>query len=322
MAAKRVLKGFSRLAMLGTVVLTVSACGGGDGGGILPGGGDCVSTSGASGGYSMGLCATTVAPGTVVLESLCKPVDAVVTIAPTVYSLNLSAYPGADLGTHTFNHPGNESLLNTLGALQGVRLEKYYVNGAYAAIGDFADAQDRVTSASVWGVDGGLSYTNFGLWERFVSASEGYAGGWYVARSLADANPALPNSGNATYTGVAVGGLAPVQGNPPVYGLSASLSLTANFSTNARSVNGTMSNFVLSTSLGTNAASIANVSLNGTIAGSGFSGTMSGGGSGAFEGAFFGPPTGAILAPAEIGGRFQFVTPDARQVVGAFGGRQ
>jgi len=325
MSPKRLIPGFRWSGTLGAVALMLSACGGGGGGGIVPGGvvGDCTSISGTPGGYSMGLCATATANG-LVLESALQPVDAVVSVAPggTSYTLDLRSYPDADLGVHTFDHPADESLLNTLGDVQGVRFEKVYAAGTYAAVGDFSDARDRNTGASMWGAAGGLSYTNFGFWERFVSASEGYAGGWYGARSPADANPSLPTSGSATYTGVAVGGLAPVKGNPPVYGLSADLSLTAYFATG--SVTGSMSNFALSTSLGANPANIADVSLTGSIAGSGFTGAIAtaGGEAGNFEGAFFGPQPAGKTGPAEVGGRFQFVTPDARQVVGAFGGRQ
>lgn len=177
----------------------------------------------------------------------------------------------------------------------------------------------------MWGTDGGLSYTSFGLWERFVSASEGYYGGWYMPRTPTDAIVSLPNSGSATYTGIAVGAMAPVQGYPPSYGVSASLSLTASFSNNT--VSGSMSDFQLSNVAlpgGLPVAwNIADVTLTGLIAAGGFTGTMGGGAdNGTFEGKFFGPATGLSGAPAEIGGRFQFVTPDARQVVGAFGGRQ
>ena len=323
MSGERLSSGFRWCGTLGAVALMMSACGGGGGGGIVPGGvvGDCTSISGTPGGYAMGLCATATSTG-VVLESALQPVAALMSVAPggASYTLDLRSYPDADLGVHTFDHPADETLLNTLGAVQGIRFEKVYAAGNYAAIGDFSSASDRDTGTSVWGAAGGLSYTNFGFWERFISASEGYAGGWYGARSPADANPTLPTSGSATYTGVAVGGLAPVQGNPPVYGLSADLSLTAYFATG--SVTGSMSNFALSTALGTGNANIAAVSLTGSIAGSGFTGTIAGGGAGAFEGAFFGPQPADKTGPAEVGGRFQFVTPDARQVVGAFGGRQ
>ncbi len=280
----------------------------------------------------MGTCRTLTAAGTV-LESQLQPITAGVTITSDAsrYNLNLGA-----LGSEFFDNPADESLdgtgakLNTLGAVLGVYLQKNYASpvGAYAAIGDFADARDRVTNASMWPAAGvGLSYTNFGLWERFVSASEGYYGGWYLPRSAADANPALPGSGTANYSGVVVGALVPVQGNLPLYGLSASLSLTANFTSS--SVSGTMNNFALSNQItGLSIPNIAAVSLTGTIAPGGFTGSMGGGAaSGTFEGKFFGPPTGFSGGPAEIGGRFQFVTreqdqQDARQVVGAFGGRQ
>jgi hypothetical protein len=270
----------------------------------------------------MGTCSTSTSAGTV-LETQLQPINAVVTIAPgaTSYILNL----GTTLGSHSFSNPADATNVNTLGETQGVYLQKDYGSGSYAAIGDFADARYRSTNGSVWAA-GGLSYTNFGLWERFVSASEGYYGGWYVPRTLADANVSLPIAGSATYTGIAVGALAPIQGSPPSYGVSASLSLTANFSND--NVTGLMSNFQLS-----NAAlpgglpvawNIAAVTLGGTIARPGaFTGTMAGGAAGGtFEGAFFGAQPAGKTGPAEIGGRFQFVTPDARQVVGAFGGRQ
>ncbi len=330
MSRGRLISGFRWSGALGAAALLLSACGGGNGGGILPVDpgtgviGTCASLSGAGVGYSMGTCSTLTAAGTV-LESQLQPINAVVTIAPgaTSYNLNL----GATLGSHSFSNPADATNINTLGAVQGVYLQKDYGAGSYAAIGDFADARYRTNNASVWPVGVGLSYTNFGLWERFVSASEGYYGGWYVPRTLADANVSLPISGSATYTGIAVGALAPIQGSPPSYGVSASLSLTANFSND--SVTGLMSNFQLS-----NAAlpgglpvawNIAAVTLGGTIARPGaFSGTTMGGGaaSGTFEGAFFGAQPAGKTGPAEIGGHFQFVTPDARQVVGAFGGRQ
>ncbi len=298
------INGFRWLGAFGAMALALSGCGGGNGGGILPPAVDCASTSGASGGYTMGTCS-----GGAVLESQLKPITAGVTIAGSSYTLDLSA---AALGTHTFSTVTDQTDINKLGQVQGLYLQKDYVAGAYAAIGDFASAA-------------GLSHTNFGLWERFVNPSEGYYGGWYVPHAAGDANPVLPGSGSATYTGVVVGALAPVAGNPPVYGLSATLSLTANFSNTSPTVSGTMSDFWLSNQYlpAPQPGNIAPVTMNGTIAAGGFSGTMGGAAaSGAFEGKFFGPATGASGGPAEIGGRFQFVTPDARQVVGAFGGHQ
>ncbi len=328
MSRGRGIAGFRWPGALGAAALLLSGCGGGSGGGILPGDpvtgviGTCASLSGAGVGYSMGTCTT----GTV-LESQLQPINAVVTIAPDASWYNLDL--GAILGSHLFSNPADASISNTLGQITGVHLQK--ADGS-ASIGDFADARYQATGASVWPVGGGLSYTNFGFWERFVSPSEGsYLGGWYVPRTLADANVSLPISGEAKYTGIAVGAMAPIQGYPPSYGLSASLSLTANFSNN--NVTGLMSNFQLSNAALFGDVPLAwsidsvplTVSLTGQIdAGtSTFTGDMAGGAKeGTFEGAFFGAQPGGKTGPAEIGGRFQFVTPDARQVVGAFGGRQ
>ncbi len=301
--------------------LTLSACGGGGGisGTVPPTGPVCNSTTGVAAGYSMGTCSSATA-----LISLGRPIDAAVTIAPGPnYSVTLPLPGGDPVPTHNLDAT-NISTLNTLGDVRGLYLQKDYGAGAYIAIGDFASAVDRTSGNSKF-AGGALSYTNFGLWERFVSANEGYYGGWFLPRNSAAANPVLPITGSATYTGVLVGALAPVNGNPPLYGLSGAISLTTNFATSA--VNGTMSGFMLSNQLltGPVAAPINPVNLSGSISGSGFSGTMpAGGGSGAasgtFQGAFFGPS--AAGGPPEVAGRFQFVTPDAQQIVGAFGARQ
>lgn len=310
----------SRLGVFGAgafAALVLSACGGG---GVISGPPvlNCTSTTGSADGFSMGTCSSATA-----VKSLRQAINAAVTIAPgqSSYTVGLGA-----LGTHTMNNPadlsrdGSNNLLNTLGAVRGLYLQRDFGGGAYAAIGDFSNARDHQTDASKWGA-GALSYTNFGLWERFVSASEGYYGGWFVPRSAGDANPTIPTTGSATYDGVVVGALAPLSGNPPLYGLSGAISLTANFTANT--VSGTMSGFALSNQiLGVGSANIANVTMNGSIAPAGFSGTMSGGGSGAFEGAFFGAQPAGRTGPAEVAGRFHFLTPDARQVVGAFGARQ
>lgn len=328
------MRAFGTIAMGVFVASALGACGGGaligPGGGPGPGPvGTCASIAGAASGFALGTCSTVTAAWGTVLESSRKPIDAIVTIAPgaTSYAVGLGALGAETLGNPTdLSLDGSGNLLNTLGAVRGLYLQKDYAAGAYAAIGDFSDARDRTTGVSSWSSGQPLSYTNFGLWERFVSASEGYYGGWYVPRTVGDANPALPVAGSATYSAVVVGALAPAQGNPPLYGLSASLSLTANFATNA--VTGTMSGFWLSNQLlGVGAANIADVSLSGLILRSGgsgsFSGTMAGGASsGAFQGAFFGAEPAGRTGPAEVGGRFYFLTPDSRQVVGAFGGRQ
>ncbi len=325
MLPRPMVTGFRTLGALSVAALVLSACGGGGGGGILPGGGvigNCDSLSGAGTGYSLGTCSTLTTAG-VVLESQLQAINAAVTVAPDAswYNLNL----GVVLGSQMFFNPADGTNINTLGEVRGLYLQKDYGGGTYAAIGDFADARDHASGASMWGAAGGLSYTNFGLWERFVSASEGYYGGWYIPRTATDAIVSLPALGSATYTGIAVGALAPIQGYPPSYGVSASLSLTANFGSN--NLTGLMSNFQLSNEALPGGLpvpwNITNVTMTGAIAAGAFTGTMAGGAKeGTFEGAFFGPATGASGGPAEIGGRFQFVTPDARQVVGAFGGRQ
>ncbi|MBW6494382.1 MAG: transferrin-binding protein-like solute binding protein [Burkholderiaceae bacterium] len=336
MSRERLISGFRRLGAFGAVALALAlalaGCGGGNAGGVLPGGGvigDCPSLSGGGTGYSLGICRTPTANGTV-LESQLQPTTPAVTIAPDASQYKLDF--GAPLGSQMFITASDQTNINTLGEVKGVYLQKDdpVVVGAYAAIGDFADARERATNASLWGAAGGLSYTSFGLWERFVSASEGYYGGWYMPRTPADAIVSMPNSGSATYTGIAVGALAPVQGFPPSYGVSASLSLTASFSDN--NVAGSMSNFQLSNVALPEGLPIPwkiagvplTVSLTGQIAAgtSTFTGSMDGDGKGTFEGAFFGAQPAGKTGPAEIGGRFQFVTPDARQVVGAFGGRQ
>ncbi len=154
-----------------------------------------------------------------------------------------------------------------------------------------------------------LTYSDAGVWERYLGEAALYFGGWYATRGTSHAVP----SANKTYgSGVAFGyRFTPGKG----YGMSADVLSNATWNGSAITVQ--ISNFAYSTAGETNPnpGALPVLSLtSGTVTGTKVTGTVSGTGvTGIWEGEFAGP------AGQEFAGKFQVVQASTgHRVTGSF----
>jgi len=207
---RRLLAGFG--AALAATVL--AGCGGGSSMGtapFTPGPVPCASAASASAdGYAIGMCASTK---TAVFLETTSSVAITGTVDGHILSLvfpsALGAYDGSTGFTAASRVPG-AFLRDVLGALQGSAYEeplRQDLVAPYTALTDFHAAccyHDNPPWAPPQ-----LAYVEYGSWEKVPTASEGFIGVWYGARSamVVDHSPIGPV--NRVYRGYVAGTVAP-----------------------------------------------------------------------------------------------------------------
>jgi hypothetical protein len=318
--------------------LVLAACGGGSSGGGVqqPPPVVCTATDGGGSGFALGVCVETV-------RSAFQPVEA--TVVPTdvpSYALTLTGQAPATL-TETWLTSDNKLTTGTrdvIGGLRGVAYEadsdsdKTTLTPPYAALIDFrtvtnAAAQDALVLQ--------LEFASFGVWERFATTSDadGYFGGWYAARPVADAVNERPTTPRQ-YSGVAVGVLSPSEPGG-AYSSSFGFSATVTVSANGNGIQfGTISDMKISygpqEALVVEPVEIKVMEFSGTANPAGEPSnaalvTSTGNGAdatGLLEARFFGNTSGSPASLGkEIAGRFRFQTTDGSKFigVGSFGVR-
>jgi hypothetical protein len=336
MTAKRSFtSSFVRLAPLG-LAAALAACGGGGGGGS--GGSSsptpvtltCPILSGATSGFTIGGCISGQTYG-----SVSRNEQSTLTFSGTQTTLAVNGALNA-VAPVLFDSsaiPTQLATSNTLGGLVSTRFLERQLSGSpitTSAVGEFSNSA-ITTSVGVTPpttVPFNVSRVRFGTWE-YGTTTEAYFGTWYQGNNSLLVAANMPTTGTKTYTGVAVGYLWPVLttvSTSPLYGVSATFSMTVNYATRAYTVtiNGlrgsqaspAITNFDLSGSLGSYSASgtypTATTSFTGSL-----TGTNVNPGTANFEAQFFGATTSTA---DEIAGRIRLdtATTDGRRLVMSF----
>jgi hypothetical protein len=331
MTAKRSFSSsFVRLAPL-SLAAVLAACGGGGGGGS--GGSSsptpvtltCPILSGATSGFTIGGCISGQTYG-----SVSRNEQATLTFSgtQTTLAVNGALNAVAPILFDSSAIPSQLATSNTLGGLVSTRFLERQLSASpitTSAVGEFSNSAITTTGGLV---AFNVTRSRFGTWE-YGTTTEAYFGAWYQGSNSLLQAANMPTTGSRTYTGVAVGYLWPVLttvSTSPLYGVSATFSMTVNYATRAYTVtiNGlrgsqaspAITNFDLSGSLGSYTASgtypTATTSFTGSL-----TGTNVNPGTANFEAQFFGA---SASTADEIAGRIRLdtATTDGRRLVMSF----
>ncbi len=335
----------SRAAQASSAVLLVTflaACGGGGGdsggGGATPpaggggnppaatpptlGGLNCVAATGGGTGYVLGVCSVVTGTTEAISAQFQNFPITVATDASVAKRFTLNVQSPLSPGAKTVDATTENCAGNQLGSKVGFLAEvfddatkpatspRFTVLSFTQSYGENT-ALCRTPSNNLKAALYPMTYTDVGVWERYLGEAALYYGGWYALRGTTNA---VPTAGKTYASGVAFGyRFTPTLG----YGMSADVVAGASWNGSAMSVQ--INNFAYSRASVTNpnpGDALPTLTLSGTYDATTkkVSGTVSGTGvSGIWEGEFAGP------AGQEFAAKFQLVqSATGHRVTGSF----